>query len=199
MEVHRGSNRGFTIVEVMFATMLLTVVGAAIASFLSATARSSEARRSVCDPALESALTVRRFKNIAPDFRHVLTVTPDEALVWLSDLVPSRSVHTSEAGLLRFDAAEGLLLLETVHSAYLDRNRIREREYLSGQYQLLAADLVAIRNAGGIATTIVAEGIEAVEFSPDPEESGGMRVTFTVDDYETTFLLAPAQPEEPIG
>jgi hypothetical protein len=174
-------------------------VGAAIASFLSAMASGSEARRNICDPALESALAVRRFKNIAPDFRQVLTVTPDEALVWLSDLVPSRSVHTSEAGLLRFDTTEGVLLLETVHGSYLDRNRFRERDYLGGQYALLADDLNALREAGGLVATVVAEGIESVEFGSDPDGSGGMRIIFTVDGYGTTFLLAPAQPEEPIG
>jgi hypothetical protein len=197
--VHRGVIRGFTLIEVMFATMLLAVVGVAIASFLSAIAGGSEARRNICDPALESALSLRRFKSIAPEFRFVLRVQDDEALVWLSDFVPSRSVHTSEAGILRFDETEGILLLETIHGEYLDRNRAQEREYLTNQYEQLSNQLNSLRTAGALIPTVIAEGIDAVEFAPDPDEAGSVRVTFTVESHETTFLLAPAPAEEPIG
>lgn len=199
MAVHRGVIRGFTLIEVMLATMLLTIVGAAIASFLSAMAGGSEARRNTCDPALESALALRRFKSIAPEFRFVLRTEVDETLVWMSDLVPSRSVHTSEAGILRFDDTEGVLLLETVDPAYLDRNRAQEREYLTNQYEQLSDHLNSLRTAGALVATVVAEGVDAVEFAADPDEAGGVRVTFRVESHETTFLLAPAPAEEPIG
>jgi prepilin-type N-terminal cleavage/methylation domain-containing protein len=199
VKVHQGAIRGFTLIEVMFATMLLTIVGAAIASFLSAMAGGSEARRSICDPALESALALRRFRSIAPEFRFVLRVRDDEVLVWMSDFVPSRSVHASEAGILRVDETEGVLLLETVDPAYLDRNRAQEREYLANQYQQLSDHLNSLRAAGALVTTVVAEGIDAVAFNPDPDETGGVRITFMVESHETTFLLAPAPPEEPIG
>jgi prepilin-type N-terminal cleavage/methylation domain-containing protein len=196
---HQGAIRGFTLIEVMFATMLLTIVGAGIASFLSAMAGGSEARRSICDPALESALALRRFRSIAPEFRFVLRVRDDEVLVWMSDFVPSRSVHASEAGILRIDETEGVLLLETVDPAYLDRNRAQEREYLANQYQQLSDHLNSLRAAGALVTTVVAEGIDAVAFNPDPDEAGGVRITFMVESHETTFLLMPAPPEEPIG
>ena len=199
MTAHSGSIRGFTLIEVLFATMLLTIVGAAIASFLSATARGGEERRSICDPALESALAVRRFRSVAPEFRFVLRVRDDEALVWLSDFVPSRSVHASEAGILRFDETAGVLVLETVDGAYLDRNRQLEREYPVGQYQNLSDQLNTFRTAGGLITTVIAEGIDAVEFRADPDERSGVRIVFTVDSHETAFMLVPANAEEPIG
>lgn len=199
MTAHRASIRGLSLVEVMFATLLLTVVGAAIFGFLSATARGSEARRSMCDPALESALAVRRLKNVAPEFRFALRVRDEEALVWMSDLVPSRSVHTSEAGLLRFDEEQGILLLETVDAAYLDRNRTQEREYPETRYQQLSDHLQTLRVAGALVPTVIAEGIDAVRFRSDPDAPGALRITFAVDSHETTFVLAPAPPEEPIG
>jgi hypothetical protein len=199
MTAHHASNRGFSLVEVMFATLLLTVVGAAIFGFLSAMASGGEARRSACDPALESALAVRRLKNAAPAFRFTLRVRDDEALVWMSDLVPSRSVHTSEAGVLRFDEEERILVLETVDAAYLDRNRTQEREYSTSRYQQLSEHLQALRAADALVPTVIAEGIDAVRFRPDPDAPGALRITFAVDQHETTFVVAPAPPEEPIG
>jgi len=197
--VQHGANRGFTLVEVMFATLLLTVVGAAIATFLGTMASGSEARRSISDPALESALALRRFRSVAPEFRCVLRVTPDAAIVWLSDFVPSRSTHTSEAGVLRFDETERVLLLETIDTAFLDRNRQLEREYLVDQYTQLTNQLDSLRSSGALTASVIAEGIDSVDFSPEPGRPDSMRLTFTVDDYSTTVLLSPAQPEEPIG
>lgn len=199
MRAHRGDLRGFTLVEVMFATLLLTLVGVAATTFLSATASGGEARRHMSDPALESALTTRRFKNLAPDFRHVLRVTEADALVWLSDLVPSQSVHTSEAALIRFDEAGGVLLLERVDGAFLDLNRQLEREFLADQYARLAELFESLRAAGGLQTLVIAEGIETVSFATAADMPSGLSITFGVSHYETTFLLTPAPPREPIG
>lgn len=194
-----GSIRGFTLIEVLFATLLLTVVGAAIASFLGATARGAETRQHASDPALESALALSRFRGVAPDFRSTLLARSNEAVLWLTDLVPSRSAHTSEVGVLRFDETEGILLLETVDPARLDRDRSLEREYLANDIPRLADQLATLRQRGWMVATVLAEGLDAVEIAPEPGNSGAVRLTFMVGDAATTFLLAPSPVEEPIG
>jgi hypothetical protein len=197
--VRHPATRGFTVVELMFAMLLLTVVGAATAGFLSAMATGGEARRHASDPALESALATRRFKLAAPDYRYLLSAQPTEALLWLHDFVPSRTVHASEAGMLRFDEAAGLLVLETVDSAYLDSNRGVEREYLSSQYQQLLDLFASLREDGALRTSVIAEGIGEIAFETDEDDPTLLRVTFSVDEHAATFLLTPPSPEEPIG
>jgi len=185
-------------IEVMFAALLLGVVGTAIVGFLTTVASGPAARQHLSDPALESSLAVRRFGALAPHFRCVLTVTPGEALVWLSDLVPSRSVHTSEVGVLRFDESEGMLVLETVNPANLFANRKLEREFNSSQFIALATQLDELREDGALVRSVLAEGMESVDLAPVAGAPGTARLTFSVGGVSASVTIAPAVVEEPI-
>ena len=101
----RRPRRGFTLIEVMLAVGLVGVVGAGILAFLSAFATGASARVRVSDPALEATLAVRRLNSIVPDFRTVLAADTQNAVLWVSDRVPSRTVHLSELACLRVDGA----------------------------------------------------------------------------------------------
>jgi prepilin-type N-terminal cleavage/methylation domain-containing protein len=193
----RRQSRGFTLIEVMFASLLMGIVGVAIVSFLGAFASGGAARRNASDAALEAALATQRFNSFVPRFRSVLEIADDSALIWRSDRVPSRTVHASEVGLVWFDADQGELVLEIINTNALAANRTLEREYESTQYDDLAEDLAELRAEGLLVRSILAEGIEAIEVTPDPMQAGAVRLQFSVGGTDASATFAPATLEEP--
>ena len=193
----RSNLLGFTLIEVMFASLLMSIVGVAIISFLGAFASGGAARRNASDAALEASLATQRFESLVPRFRSVLEITDDAALIWRSDRVPSRTVHASEVGLLWFDADQGELVLEIINTTALASNRALEREYQSTQYDDLTEDLAELREDGFLVRSILAEGIEAIEFAPDPMQAGAVRLQFSVGGTDASATIAPATLEEP--
>ncbi|MFM7261363.1 MAG: prepilin-type N-terminal cleavage/methylation domain-containing protein, partial [bacterium] len=106
--------RGFTLIEVVVAAGLLSIVGLAIVAFVTAFARGASARARISDPAIEGALLAERLRAVAPGLRAPLASDGETAALWLSDNVPSRTVHLSELGWLRFDSEMGDVVLERV-------------------------------------------------------------------------------------
>ncbi|MFM7051738.1 MAG: type II secretion system protein J [Planctomycetota bacterium] len=153
---------GFTMIEVLMATALLGVVGAGIAGFLSAMASGTSARGRVSDPALEGAIAMRRFEAFAPSARCVLEFRHDAAAVWLHDDLPSRTVHTSEIGWLRFDEAHGEIVFERLDPAALALDRSLETEH-DADSDFMAL-LGSLRRANALRTTVLSEGLDRVNF-----------------------------------
>jgi hypothetical protein len=106
-------------------------------------------------------------------------------------------VHASEVGLVWFDADQGELVLEIINTNALAANRTLEREYESTQYDDLAEDLAELRAEGLLVRSILAEGIEAIEFTPDPMQAGAVRLQFSVGGTDASATFAPATLEEP--
>ena len=187
--------RGFTLVEVMLAVGLLGLVGAGILSFLGAFATGAQARAHVSDPALEATLAVRRLDAIVPEFRTVLAANGTQAVLWVSDRVPSRTVHLSELACLRVDAARGELLLDTVDEATLVADRTRETEFAASDDFVAAIE--SARRAGVLRTRVLAEGLESASFSAASSRSS---VVLEVGAAGATsgVVIAPARPEEPL-
>jgi prepilin-type N-terminal cleavage/methylation domain-containing protein len=187
--------RGFTLLEVMLAVGLLGVVGAGIVTFLGAFASGSDARARVSDPALEATLAVRRLGALAPDFRTVLAADEDEAVLWLSDRVPSRTVHLSELGCLRVDAARGELLFETVDHAALAADRSLETEFAARDHFLAA--IASAREAGIVRVRLLAEGLDSAAFRAAESRHA---VVLEVGAAGTTsgVVISPAHAEEPL-
>lgn len=178
--------------------LLLSIVGTALVGFLSALAAGGEARQRISDPAIESTLAVRRFNTLTPDFRAVLAAGGNEALVWVSDRVASRSVHLSEVALLRFDPEAQELVLESPDPAALADDRTLEHEYLVGQYDSLIATLAELRTNGMLSREILAEGIESVEFNEVLGSPGLVDATFSGPDSSARIRLSPGDLEEPL-
>lgn len=199
MKPRHAQLRGFTLIEVMLATLLLGIVGVAIVTFLSAFATGGAARRQMSDAALEATLAGQRFRSLVPRFRCMLRVSDRQALVWTSDLVPSRTVHTSEAGILWFDDAHGELVLEIVDPAKIAFERGLEREYSTSDFDELVLDLDRMRAEGSLLRSILAEGLEGVEFEADPAAAGGARLTFVTGVGAASITIAPSTVEEPFG
>ena len=80
---------GFTLIEVMFATLLMSVVGMAIVGFMSAFASGIQVRTTISDPSLEASLATRRLASAAPGFAYVLQVNGARAAIWLTSLKSS--------------------------------------------------------------------------------------------------------------
>ncbi|MBI1304524.1 MAG: hypothetical protein GC172_12180 [Phycisphaera sp.] len=198
MRTPKRSSRGLTLVEVVFASLLFAVVGSAILGFLGATAQGGQARRRISDPALESVLALRRFRTAAPEFRTTLAADNTQALLWLHDLVPSRSVHTSELGVLRFDEEERVLLLEFPSSAELAGDRSLEREFRANRPDDMLDAMDALRDDEMLVRVIVAEGIDEVLFMEEASNPAAMRLEFVVEGQTTELLLAPQRPQEPL-
>lgn len=191
----RRPRRGFTLIEVMLAVGLVGVVGAGILAFLSAFASGASARVRVSDPALEATLAVRRLNSIVPDFRTVLAADTQNAVLWVSDRVPSRTVHLSELACLRVDGARGELLLETIDDSALVADRSLETEFrASDDFQ---AAFASAREAGIVRSRVLAEGLDSVSFSAARSRSA---VVLEVGAAGATsgVVLSPARPEEPL-
>ena len=191
----RRPRRGFTLIEVMLAVGLVGVVGAGILAFLSAFATGASARVRVSDPALEATLAVRRLNSIVPDFRTVLAADTQNAVFWVSDRVPSRTVHLSELACLRVDGARGELLLETIDDSALVADRSLETEFrASDDFQ---AAFASAREAGIVRSRVLAEGLDSVSFSAARSRSA---VVLEVGAAGATsgVVLSPARPEEPL-
>ncbi|MEY2713765.1 MAG: hypothetical protein RIT24_108 [Planctomycetota bacterium] len=191
----RRPRRGFTLIEVMLAVGLVGVVGAGILAFLSAFATGASARVRVSDPALEATLAVRRLNSIVPDFRTVLAADTQNAVLWVSDRVPSRTVHLSELACLRVDGARGELLLETIDDSALVADRSLETEFrASDDFQ---AAFASAREAGIVRSRVLAEGLDSVSFSAARSRSA---VVLEVGAAGATsgVVLSPARPEEPL-
>ena len=186
---------GFTLIEVMIAVGLVGIVGAGILAFLSAFATSVGARARVSDPALEATLAARRLNAIVPDFRTVLAADKRSAVLWVSDRVPSRTVHLSELACLRVDAERGELLLDTVDDSALVADRSLETEFrASDDFQ---AAMASAREAGILRTRVLAEGLDSASFSAAKSRSA---VVLEVGAAGATsgVVLSPARPEEPL-
>lgn len=191
----RRPRRGFTLIEVMLAVGLVGIVGAGILAFLSAFATGASARVRVSDPALEATLAVRRLNSIVPDFRTVLAADTQNAVLWISDRVPSRTVHLSELACLRIDGARGELLLDTIDDSALVADRSLETEFrASDDFQ---AAFASAREAGIVRSRVLAEGLDSVSFSAARSRSA---VVLEVGAAGATsgVVLSPARPEEPL-
>ena len=193
-----ATRRGFTLVEILIAALLMTIVGAAIVAFLSALAAGGEARERISDPAIEATLSARRFDTLAPDFRTVLAADGGEALIWANDQIASRSVHLSEVLLLRFDAEAQELLLESVDAEAIANDRSLEQEYAIGHYGSLRDAFEALRTDGLLVREILAEGIPSVEFTEVTGEPGSLDATFSGEDSSARIRLSPKEAEEPL-
>ncbi len=195
--MHRSS-RGLTLVEVLFASLLFAVVGSAILGFLGATAQGGQARQRISDPALESVLALRRFRTAAPEFRTALAADDTQALLWLHDLVPSRSVHTSELGVLRFDEDERVLVLEFVASAELAADRSIEQEFDANAADAMLATMDGLRDDGMLVRVVLAEGLDEIVFAEDQTNAAAVRLEFIAEGFSTELLLVPQRPQEPL-
>lgn len=198
MRTTHRSSRGLTLVEVLFASLLFAVVGSAILGFLGATAEGGQARQRISDPALESVLALRRFRTAAPEFRTVLAADDTQALVWLHDLVPSRSVHTSELGVLRFDEDERVLVLEFVAPAGLAADRSLEQEFDADATDAMLATMDGLREDGLLVRVVLAEGLDEIVFAEERSNSAAVRLEFIAEGFSTELLLVPQRPQEPL-
>jgi len=198
MRTRTRPTRGLTLVEVVFASLLFAVVGSAILGFLGATAQGGQARQRISDPALESVLALRRFRTAAPEFRTVLASDDTQALVWLHDLVPSRSVHTSELGVLRFDEDERVLVLEFVAPVEISSDRSLESEHRANATDAMFATMDGLREDELLVRVVLAEGLDEIVFAEDQTNAAAVRLEFIADGFSTELLLAPQRPQEPL-
>lgn len=189
------ARRGFTLIEVMIAVGLVGVVGAGILAFLGAFASGAGTRARVSDPALEATLAVRRLQAIVPDFRTVLAADTQRAVLWVSDRVPSRTVHLSEIACLRVDAEGGELVLDTVDDAALVADRSLETEFRASDDFLAAIE--SARKAGVLRTRVLAEGLESATFSAAKSRSSVV-LEVGAAGASSGVVLAPAHAEEPL-
>ena len=116
-------------------------------------------------------------------------------MLWLSDRVPSRTVHLSELGCLRVDTKHGELLLDTIDESALIADRALETEFAAGDDFLGA--IASARTAGLLRTRVLAEGLDCASFSAASARSC---VVLEVGAAGATsgVVLSPARPEEPL-
>ena len=191
------SIRGFTLIEVVVAAGLLSIVGLAIVAFVTAFARGAGARARISDPALEGALLVERLRAVAPALRAPLASDSETAALWLSDSVPSRTVHLSELGWLRFDPEMGDIVLERVADTHFVEDRGLETEFEADD------DFLAIREdsarEGLLVSTILAEGLDRARFIGEGRR-GADELALELEAERATARVAigPVVPEEPL-
>jgi prepilin-type N-terminal cleavage/methylation domain-containing protein len=190
--------RGFTMVEVLVAVLILGIVSAAIGAFLSAVGTRGTAQLRLSDPAIEAVVAMRRLGTVAPNMRCVLLTEETRALLWLSDENPNLAVNLSEVGLIRFDAANAELVLESLDRAALLANPALELEFDDGTYADIFEEFDRLRSAGSLRQRLLAEGLQSVEFETPASAQGTARSRFRANDYETLAVIAPIPLEVPL-
>lgn len=184
-------------VEVLMAVLILGIVSAAIGAFLSAVASRGTQQLRLSDPAMEAIVAMRRLGTIAPNMRCVLLAEETRALVWMSDDNPNLAVNLSEVGLLRFDAADAELVLESLDRGALLANPALELEFEEGDYATIFEDFDRLRSAGSLRQRVLAEGLESVGFQTPTGAQGTAQSRFRANDYETLAVIAPVPLEVP--
>lgn len=189
---------GFTLIEVMFATLLMSVVGMAIVGFMSAFASGIQVRTTISDPSLEASLATRRLASAAPGFAYVLQVNGARAAIWLGDSVPSRMVDLSEIGLVRFDETTGMLVLETMDPMVIATDPLLDREFQFSSSTDFIGAIEDQRENGRTVRNILAEGLESTQFSTSGIPAGHATVTITLEAGSARIALSPVFVEEPV-
>lgn len=190
----RPSARAFTLVEAMLASALLGVVGAAVAALLSAFAGGTSARARVADPALEATLAARRLAVLAPAARGMLAADGTLAAIWIDDHVPSRTVHLSELGWVRHDAAARELLFDAFDRTRTDADPFLEEAFAADE-DFLALNAWA-RSEGLVTTQILAEGVDRATLARDGA-TGALVATLESDGVRSGVRLLAGASEEP--
>lgn len=193
-----GLRRGFTMVEVLMAVLILGVVGAAIGAFLSSVGSRGTQQLRLSDPAIEAVVAMRRLGTIAPNMRCVLLAEESRALIWMSDDNPNLAVNASEVGLLRFDPANAELVLESLDRAALLADPTLESEFEDGAYAAIFGEFDRLRSAGALAQRVLAEGLQSIEFETPARAPGTAQTRFRANDYETLAVIAPIPLEVPL-
>lgn len=194
----RRHTAGFTLIEVMFATLLMSVVGMAIVGFMSAFASGIQVRTKIGDPSLEASLATRRLASAAPGFSYVLQVSGARAAIWLGDSVPSRMVDLSEIGLVRYDETSGMLVLETMDPMEMAVNPQLDREYAFSSATDFIGAIEEQRDAGRTVRNILAEGLESAAFATQGVPTGHATVAITLEAGSARIALSPPFVEEPV-
>ena len=187
----------FTLIEVMFATLLMGIVGAAILSFMSAFASGIAVRSTVNDPALESSLAARKFAAVAPGFSYLLEADGGRAAIWLGDTTPSFTVHRSEVGILRFEPTRGMLILETFDPAILALNPLLEQEFAFTPATDFIGALDSARESGAVLRQVLAEGVTSVSFATAGLPAGDAELTLNFQMGTGRIALSPVYRERP--
>ncbi|MFZ9881476.1 MAG: hypothetical protein ACO3QC_08760, partial [Phycisphaerales bacterium] len=111
---------------------------------------------------LEGAIAMRRLAALAPNIRCALEFRDDAVALWLNDDVPSRTVHTSEIGWLRFDATAGEIVFERLDGAALAADRSLEAEHDARTDYLVL--LESLRRSDALRSTVLCEGLDRATF-----------------------------------
>ncbi len=190
--------RGFTMIEVMVAVLLLGIVSAAIVAFLGAASSRGSRMLRLSDPALEAVVAIRRLGTIAPNMRCVLLVEETRALVWMSDDNPNLAVNLSEVGLLRFESADAELLLETLDRAALLADPALDTAFDRNDYAALFEEFDQLRSSGSLTQRVLAEALQSIDFDVPTGAEGTARARFRASEYETLAVIAPIPLELPL-
>ena len=194
---HARARPAFTLIEVLFATLLMGIVGAAILSFMSAFASGIAVRSTVNDPALKSALAARKFAAVAPSFSYMLEADGDRAAIWLGDTTPSFSVHRSEIGILRFEPTRGMLILETLDPAMLALNPLLDRDLAFTPATDFIGELDSSRSDGAVLRQVLAEGVTSLSFATAGLPAGDAELTMNFQMGTGRIALSPVYRERP--
>ncbi len=191
----RRARSAFTLIEVMVASALLGVVGTAALAFLSAFTSGAESRARLNDPAMEATLAMRRLAALVPSMRAVIQVNDDACAIWLSDEVPSNTVHLSELGCVRYCAERNELVLERVNRDAFLADRSLETEFAFDDD--LLKSIAHLRDEGALSNALLCEGISNLRFVRD-EKSGVVEMILEAHGASASMRLSPAQTQEPL-
>ena len=106
--------RGLTLVELLVALAVTTIVAAGVASLLSGVGAGVAAGADVRTGMLANAASHRRLHDLLGDLGCVLVAEDDVVLAWTGDSRPGGMVEATEAVWIGFDPVRGELAQETV-------------------------------------------------------------------------------------
>lgn len=188
----RARRRAFTLVELLIALAITSVIGAATVSMLFATTRATEVQRDVRGSIIRQQSVYARLKDRVNTALAFLGADDDQVVLWLADDNEDGFVNLGELGLLEYDAANDQLLSYSIEwPGGWSQSQI---DGANTQYSNSDNFITRAENAkatGYFPSSVWASDVTAMTFTLDP----GAPLTARVLTVRTTFSTGLLEQE----
>ncbi len=185
------SRRALTLLELLLAVAITTIVGLAMATAMTATARGMTTAGDARSAVQRAHVAYVRLRSYTSQALALLQADPSRGFaVWLQDDVPANKVNLSELRCFWFDASAGTLSVELMALPDSWTPEMVEAHDIELDPD---ADFLAVmldqRGLGYTQTEILTEGLDNLEIifdGDDPKQSRRFRVALTIAATDST-------------
>ena len=186
--------RGMTLLELMLALSITTLIAGAIAAMLAAVATGVGTRTDNRSAMIRAHAAQSRITAYITPGRCVLATDGPDLALWLNDRRESDTVHVSEVRWLLFDSASGTI---DVHFVKFPDGWTEVAEALADTEYPAASDWFSIRDSydgnGWISQLTLVDGLSSVSVETDETNAVDSRVVTYDLNFQADDIPIPAR------